>query len=88
MRHIDLSNECVTDRPTASQLRGCSGVFNKTGYTATEVAYRWAGAVMKHANSGIWTGAVMQKTPEYAENAKKANGHRPTDRTTDQHSGL
>ena len=45
---------------------------NKAGYTATEVACWWAGAVMKHANSCIWTGAVIQKTPENAENAEKS----------------
>ena len=39
---------------------------------ATLVACGWAGAVMKHANSSIWAGAVMQKLPENAEKAKKA----------------
>ena len=29
---------------------------------------------MKNANSSIWAGAVMQKTPE---NAKEANGDQP-----------
>ena len=47
--------------------------INKAGYTATEVACGWAGAVMNHADSSIWAGAVMQKTPENAENVKKAN---------------
>ena len=58
--------------------------INKAGYTATVVACRWVGAVMKHANSSIWAGAVMQKTPKNAENAKKVNGDRLTDRQTDR----
>ena len=41
---------------------------------AAEVLCGWAEAVMEDANSSIWEGAVMQKTPENAEHAKKANG--------------
>ena len=52
---------------------------NKAGYTATKVTCGWAGAVMKYANSSIWAGAV---TLDNAENAKKANGDRPSDRST------
>ena len=48
----------------------------KAGYTAIEVACGWAEAVMKHAYSSIWAGAVMQNTPI---NAKNANGDQPTD---------
>ena len=29
----------------------------------------WVGAVMRNANSSIWAGAVMQKTPENTANA-------------------
>ena len=39
---------------------------------ATEVAWGWAGEVMKKANSSIWAGAVMQKTLENTENGKKS----------------
>ena len=53
------------------------GKKNKAGYTATEVACGWAGAVMKHADSSVWAGAVLQKTPE---NAEKGNGDRWTNR--------
>ena len=44
--------------------------INKAGYTATEVACGWAGAVKKKANSSIWAGAVMLKMHENAEKAK------------------
>ena len=54
----------------------------------TEVVCGWAGAVMKHANSSIWAGAVMQKTPKNAKNVKKANSDWPTKRLTDPHSRL
>ena len=46
---------------------------NKAGYTATEVACGWAGAVSKHANSIIRSGAVLQQVPKNAKNVKKAN---------------
>ena len=35
----------------------------KVGYTATDVACGWAGAVMKKDNPSIWVRAVMQKPP-------------------------
>ena len=47
---------------------------NEAVYTATEVACGLAGALRKHANSTIWAGAVMQKMPENAKNAKRDNG--------------
>ena len=53
---------------------------NKAGNTATKVG--WTGAMVKHANSCIWAGAVMQKTPKNAKNTKKADGDQPTDRPT------
>ena len=42
--------------------------INKAGYTAIEVAYGWAVAVMKKDKPSIWAGAVMQKP---TINAKK-----------------
>ena len=64
-------------------------LMNKAGYTATEVACGWAGAVMKKAYPSIWAGAVTQKPPV---TPKKANADgqtdRQTDRPTDRHSGL
>ena len=62
---------------------GRKGIY-KAGFTATKVACGWAGAVMEHANSNIWAGAVMQKTPKNAVNAEKGNG--VTDYPIDQHS--
>ena len=53
--------------------------MNKAGYTATEVACEWAGAVMGKAKSSIWAGAVMQKMPANAKNVEKAHSDRPTD---------
>ena len=52
---------------------------NSYGYMASRVVCGWAMAVVKKAYLSVWAGAVMQKTPENAKNAKKANVHRPTD---------
>ena len=41
--------------------------INKAGYTATEVACGWAGAVMKKCYSSDWAAAVPQKPPVNAE---------------------
>ena len=44
---------------------------NKAGFTATEVVYGWAGAVMKNTNQAfIWAGAIMQKNAKNAEKSK------------------
>ena len=56
---------------------------NKAGYTATEVAWRWAGAVVKKANACIWAGAVIPKTQK--KTTKKLTVTYPQ---TDQHSRL
>ena len=56
---------------------------NKAGYTATEVACGWAGAVMKNAHPSIWVGAVTQKpsvTPKKLTRMDRRTNH-PTDIT-------
>ena len=53
--------------------------FNKAGYTATKVVCGWAGAVLIKANSGIWAGSVMQKTPKMSKMSKTL---RATNRST------
>ena len=52
--------------------------FYNSGLKNNKARYA-AGAVMKKANLSIWAGAVMQKLPI---NAKKANGHWPTNQQT------
>ena len=63
-------------------MRNKYALIDKDGYTATEVATAWAGAVMKHASSSIWAGAAMRKSPENAENAKNATKQTMIDRPT------
>ena len=56
---------------------------NKAGYIATKVECGWAGAVRKKSNSSIWAGELKN-----AKDAEKANKDQPTNRRTNQHSGL
>ena len=51
---------------------------NKAEYTATDVACGWAGAMMKHANSYIWAGAIMQKTLKNCKHATRNQQHEGT----------
>ena len=59
---------------------------NKAVCTATEVAYRWARAVIKNTEQSIWAGATVQKPPINAKKLTMTDG--PMDRPTNQHSGL
>ena len=51
--------------------------MNKVGYTATEVACGWAGALIKMTNPSIWAGAAMQKPPVTPKKLTRTD--RPTD---------
>ena len=61
-------------------------LWNKVGCTATEVACRWAGLVIKKGQPSIWTGAVMQYLSAYVRKAEHywQTGH-ATYRRTDRH---
>ena len=78
---IDVSSLISNDPGSA----GPTTIGNKTGYTATEVACRWAVAVIQKANPSIWAGAVTQKPPVTPKKLTwmdwRTDG--PTDRPTD-----
>ena len=82
-KKIVMTYEIFSSRTLCLTIPYCAeATQNKAGYTATEVVCGWVGAVMKHANSSIWTGAVTPKKPENAKNAKKANSGQQTNRPT------
>ena len=54
----------IMQRITIHAGRQSTSYNNKAGYTATEVACGWAGAVIKKANLSIWAGAVMKIRPK------------------------
>ena len=60
--------------------------LNKAGYTATLVACRWAGAVIKKTNPIIRAEAVTQKPPVTRKKLTRTDGL--TEHPTDGHSGL